>query len=191
MEFTKTTITLAGLLMSSIIANFTGFASLDELYETGAIFNQNATFSGICEQYAGKIQRHSASTMRYYQLLNQPFNQNSPKKDQFGFAYANLCDSCSEVSIRKYYFKDKSISQAYETIVSSYRLPLRLNLPGKSSQDSFDIYNDIEAENGRNCYIYNDGLVWVQSSDIYNVPLLIFKKIDNGVEMLYYKRLDV
>lgn len=191
MEFTKTTITLAGLLMSSIIANFTGFASLDELYETGAIFNQNATFSGICEQYADKIQRHSASTMRYYQLLNQPFNQNSPKKDQFGFAYANLCDSCSEVSIRKYYFKDKSISQAYETIVSSYRLPLRLNLPGKSSQDSFDIYNDIEAENGRNCYIYNDGLVWVQSSDIYNVPLLIFKKIDNGVEMLYYKRLDV
>lgn len=191
MEFTKTTITLAGLLTSSIIANFTGFASLDELYETGAIFNQNATFSGICEQYAGKIQRHSASTMRYYQLLNQPFNQNSPKKDQFGFTYANLCDSCSEVSIRKYYFKDKSISQAYETIVSSYRLPLRLNLPGKSSQDSFDIYNDIEAENGRNCYIYNDGLVWVQSSDIYNVPLLIFKKIDNDVEMLYYKRLDV
>ncbi len=35
MEFAKTTITLVGLLTSSIIANFTGFVSLDELYETG------------------------------------------------------------------------------------------------------------------------------------------------------------
>ncbi len=190
MEFTKTTMTLAGLLVSSMVANFAGFTNLGELYETGAIFNQNNSFSGICEQYAGKIQRHSHSIIRYYQLLNQSINQNSPKKDQFGFTYANLCDSCSEVSIRKYYFKNQSISQAYEKIVSSYRLPLRLNLPGKNSQDSFDVYNDLEAESGRNCYIHNDGLVWVQSSDVYNVPILIFKEKDNDVEMLYYKRLD-
>lgn len=68
---------------------------------------------------------------------------------------------------------------------------MRLNLPGKDSEDSFDVYNDLELESGRNCYIHRGGLVWVSSSDTYNVPLLLFKEVKDGVEMLYYKRLDV
>ena len=191
MEFTKTTVTLLGLLLSLVVTNFATFNDLGDLNENGSVFQQSSSFSGFCEQEAGKIERRSGYSSRYYHLMAQSISSNSPKKDVFGFTYANLCDSCSEVSIRKYFFKDLSISQAYEKVVSSYRLPLRLNLPGKDSEDSFDVYNDLELESGRNCYIHRGGLAWVSSSDTYNVPLLLFKEVKDGVEMLYYKRLDV